>query len=239
MAAATATTTADDERYRQRVVAHIDLDCFFVQVERMRRPHLKALPIAVFQHQDIISVSYEARALGVRKHDNTQQVACKHPNVTLVSVAKEEGTSKVSYKSYAATSDAVVAILKRYSDRVEKASIDEAFIELGDHQASTSTSTTSTCSSTPHTLDDCDGGWHGQVIGLDGRVGGAPLLPLPSEQLLKQAASVCMVGSSAVESIQAIVQCYGITCCCCCCCCCCWSGYAFFTSASNEISCTS
>jgi nucleotidyltransferase/DNA polymerase involved in DNA repair len=39
----------------------VDIDCFFVQIERHDNPLLVGAPVAVQQHQDVISVSYEAR----------------------------------------------------------------------------------------------------------------------------------------------------------------------------------
>jgi divalent metal cation (Fe/Co/Zn/Cd) transporter len=35
--------------HSNRVVAHIDLDCFYVQVERSHNPDLKGKPVAVVQ----------------------------------------------------------------------------------------------------------------------------------------------------------------------------------------------
>jgi divalent metal cation (Fe/Co/Zn/Cd) transporter len=35
--------------HASRVVAHIDLDCFYVQVERSHNPDLKGKPVAVVQ----------------------------------------------------------------------------------------------------------------------------------------------------------------------------------------------
>lgn len=191
-----------------RVVAHFDLDSFFVQVERMRRPHLRDKPIAVYQHSDIICVSYEARKLGLRKHDHPQHAANAFPSVVLVSIAKEEGTSKVSYKTYADTSDAVLAILRRYSERVEKASIDEAFIEFSPsilhRDAKASTTTIAAIGTQTHGAGDELGtqgaspidlsqaaAWDGQV--LDGHGIGEPSILLPSEVLFKRAAATCHV----------------------------------------------
>lgn len=42
--------------------------------------------MAVQQHADIIAVSYEARALGVRKHMPTATIRREHPSVKLVHV---------------------------------------------------------------------------------------------------------------------------------------------------------
>ncbi|CAB1097214.1 unnamed protein product [Ectocarpus sp. CCAP 1310/34] len=69
-----------------RVVLHIDLDAFFVQVERSLNPTLVGKPMVVQQHADIIAVSYEARALGVRKHMPTATIRREHPSVKLVHV---------------------------------------------------------------------------------------------------------------------------------------------------------
>lgn len=42
--------------------------------------------MVVQQHADIIAVSYEARALGVRKHMPTATIRREHPSVKLVHV---------------------------------------------------------------------------------------------------------------------------------------------------------
>jgi len=87
-----------------RVVAHLDLDCFFVQVETQKNPTLRNKPgivdyfalffpnslflVAVQQHQDIISVSYEARALGVLKHMTPKEAQDVCPELNLVHVQR-------------------------------------------------------------------------------------------------------------------------------------------------------
>jgi len=87
-----------------RVVAHLDLDCFFVQVETQKNPTLRNKPgivdyfciicliqnseVAVQQHQDIISVSYEARALGVLKHMTPKEAQDICPELNLVHVQR-------------------------------------------------------------------------------------------------------------------------------------------------------
>ena len=58
---------------RQRVIFHVDLDCFFAAVATRDRPELRGLPVAVCwsgggatSQSEISSASYEARAKGVR-----------------------------------------------------------------------------------------------------------------------------------------------------------------------------
>lgn len=69
---------------------HVDVDSFFAQVEQLRNPALQGLPIAVQQHQDIIAANHAAKAAGVRKHMEPQQVgdvllpaACRSPSLLL------------------------------------------------------------------------------------------------------------------------------------------------------------
>ncbi|NXA32710.1 POLH polymerase, partial [Eudromia elegans] len=59
-------------RGQERVVALVDMDCFFMQVEQRLDPQLRGRPCAVVQYKKwqgggIIAVSYEARAFGVAR----------------------------------------------------------------------------------------------------------------------------------------------------------------------------
>lgn len=44
-----------------RVVASVDLDCFYAQCEEIRRPELKGLPIGVQQKHIVVTSNYTAR----------------------------------------------------------------------------------------------------------------------------------------------------------------------------------
>ncbi|KAL6041902.1 N-acetyltransferase eso1 [Balamuthia mandrillaris] len=115
-----------------RVVAHLDMDCFFVQVERQQRRELMGKPVAVQQHDDLISVSYEARALGVKKHMSPSEALNVCPDLVLVHVRRNAGTSKVTYEDYHNASAALLALVKELLPLavVEKASIDDLYIDL-------------------------------------------------------------------------------------------------------------
>ena len=72
---------------RDRVIVLVDMDEFFLQVERQRQPSLRDESLlAMHQHGDIICVSHAARAQGVLKHSLAVNVRRSHPHVRLVSV---------------------------------------------------------------------------------------------------------------------------------------------------------
>jgi DNA polymerase eta len=97
-------------------------------------PLLKGRPVAVHQHEDIISVSYEARALGVKKHMTpAEAVAVSNDAVVLVPMQTDHG-SKVSYRVYREASARVLEAAKSCSFLTtavfEKASIDEFYVDV-------------------------------------------------------------------------------------------------------------
>jgi DNA polymerase IV len=104
---------------------HVDMDAFFVAVEELLNPALRGKPVAVGGSPDgrgvVASASYEARRFGVRSAMSSYQAKKICPNLIFVSA---------HYDEYANYSDAVAAILERYSPNVEWASIDEAYVNL-------------------------------------------------------------------------------------------------------------
>ncbi len=72
-----------------RVVALIDMDCFYCQVEARQDPSLRGKPSAVVQYNTwkgggIIAVNYEARAFGVTRNMRGQEAKEKCPDIKLV-----------------------------------------------------------------------------------------------------------------------------------------------------------
>ncbi|KAG8534449.1 hypothetical protein GDO81_019508, partial [Engystomops pustulosus] len=119
---------------QQRVVALVDMDCFYVQVEQRLRPELKNKPVVVAQYKTwrgggIIAVSYEARAFGVTRNmfANDAKKLCAELEVARVS----ESHGKADLTKYREASVEVMEIMSRFAV-VERASIDEAYIDLTD-----------------------------------------------------------------------------------------------------------
>ena len=55
-----------------RVVIHVDMDCFYAQVEHRRLKVPLSQPLAVQQWEGLIAVNYAARAKGVTRHMRVQ-----------------------------------------------------------------------------------------------------------------------------------------------------------------------
>ncbi len=108
-----------------KVIAHIDLDCFFVSVERVFHPELKGKPVIVSGNPEgrgvVSSASYEARAFGVRSAMPIQRARKCCPEAIVL---------PVRMGAYAEFSEKVFELLRDFSPLVEEASIDEAYLDL-------------------------------------------------------------------------------------------------------------
>ncbi|KAJ0167867.1 N-acetyltransferase eso1 [Colletotrichum tanaceti] len=133
-----------------RVIAHVDLDAFYAQCEMVRLGIPKDQPLAVQQWQGLIAVNYPAREHGIGRHCTLTDARKLCPTLVAQHVATwREGDEKWAYRDDAAAniqSDKVsldpyrlecrkiLAVIKESlpSDlqRVEKASIDEVFLDL-------------------------------------------------------------------------------------------------------------
>ncbi|XP_053315367.1 DNA polymerase eta [Spea bombifrons] len=118
----------------ERVVALVDMDCFYVQVEQRLKPELKNKPVAVVQYKTwkgggIIAVSYEARAFGVTRNMYADDAKKLCADLQLARVRESRGKADLS--KYREASVEVMEIMSRFAV-VERASIDEAYIDLTD-----------------------------------------------------------------------------------------------------------
>ena len=106
-----------------RVIMHLDMDAFFVNVELLENPALRGEPIIVAPlspRSVVCSASYEARAHGVHSGMPLSRARNLSPNATVLPLRGD-------YRYY---SRAVMAILNDLSPYVEQVSVDEAFVDL-------------------------------------------------------------------------------------------------------------
>ncbi|XP_051471474.1 DNA polymerase eta isoform X2 [Apus apus] len=119
-------------RGRERVVALVDMDCFFMQVEQRLDPQLRGRPCAVVQYTrwqggGVIAVSYEARAFGVSRGMWAAEARALCPELALARVPQARG--KADLTRYREASTEVMQVLSRFA-AIERASIDEAYLDL-------------------------------------------------------------------------------------------------------------
>ncbi len=110
-----------------RTIAHVDMDAFYVAVELLRRPELRGKPVIVATGADpnargvVMTASYEARKYGVHSALPLAIANRRCPQAVLVPSDME---------LYRRASKRVMEILAAYSDRVEVAGLDEAYLDL-------------------------------------------------------------------------------------------------------------
>ena len=118
-----------------RIVALIDMDCFYCQVESRLDPTLKGKPMAVVQYNTwkgggIIAVNYEARAFGVTRQMRGDEAKKKCEDIILIKVPEVRG--KADLTKYRDAGKEVIEVLLEFGSIVERASIDEAYLDLSE-----------------------------------------------------------------------------------------------------------
>ena len=106
-------------------VLHVDIDAFFAAVEVMLNPSLKGKPVIIGGMPDergvVSTASYEARKYGVHSGMALRTAGQKCPHGIFL---------RGRFHVYSQTSEKFMEILRRFSPRVDVASIDEAYVDL-------------------------------------------------------------------------------------------------------------
>ncbi len=107
----------------QRIIAHFDLDSFFVSVEILNNPSLKGKPVIVggSERGVVAACSYEARKFGIHSAMPSAKAKQLCPQAIFVSGTRGE---------YSRYSRWVTQIIADKAPLFEKASIDEFYIDL-------------------------------------------------------------------------------------------------------------
>jgi len=106
-------------------IAHLDMDAFFVEVERLRNPALIGKPVlvgGVGNRSVVASASYEARRRGVRSGMPMAHARRLVPHGVVVAP---------DHSSYREESNRVFEILEGFTPFIESVSVDEAFLDIG------------------------------------------------------------------------------------------------------------
>ncbi len=110
-----------------RCILHCDLNNFFASVEMLSKPELRNVPMAVSgdpntRHGIILAKNEIAKKkYGIYTPETVYSALKKCPNLVLV---------KPHFSEYKKYSDLVNEVYLKYTDRVEKFSIDESFLDV-------------------------------------------------------------------------------------------------------------
>jgi DNA polymerase-4 len=110
---------------RRRSILHLDLQPFFVSVERGLDPGLRQRPVVIGGRPDgsgvVAAASHEARAAGVREGQPLAAARRACPEAVFLPGDLE---------AYARVSQDVTSLLLAFSRRIERPSADEAYLDL-------------------------------------------------------------------------------------------------------------
>lgn len=107
----------------ERAIVHMDMDTFFVSCERLSNVQLKGIPIIIGggDRGVVASCSYEARYFGVRS---------AMPIKMALRLCPEAKVIKGDMELYSKLSHTITEIIEEKAPVVEKASIDEHYLDL-------------------------------------------------------------------------------------------------------------
>ena len=106
-----------------RTIIHVDIDCFYAQVEMIRNPELRNLPLGIQQKHIVVTCNYVARKRGIKKLSYISDAKKKCPDLVLVN-----GEDLTTYREF---SGKVHSLLSRdFTPLVEKLGMDENFLDV-------------------------------------------------------------------------------------------------------------
>lgn len=112
----------DSDSDHSRSIIHIDIDCFYAQVEMLRNPELRSVPLGIQQKNIVVTCNYTAREYGVQKCMLISDALKACPNLKLV--------NGEDLHDYRAASNKIFALLQHWKCPVEKLGMDENYIDV-------------------------------------------------------------------------------------------------------------
>ncbi|XP_014487412.1 PREDICTED: DNA polymerase iota [Dinoponera quadriceps] len=105
-----------------RTIIHLDVDCFYAQVEMLRHPEFEGKPLGVQQKNIVVTSNYLAREYGVKKCMQVQEALRLCPGLVLVN-----GEDLTNYRHY---STKISEILHQFTPLVERLGFDDNFLDV-------------------------------------------------------------------------------------------------------------
>jgi DNA polymerase IV (DinB-like DNA polymerase) len=125
----------------ERVICHVDMDCFYAACERLREPELRGEPVVVGMgyepgepHGAVATASYEARSHGIESAQGIETALERLPRAEDIENPEEVAAvgkyCPVDMELYETVSEDVRAVLHDCADTVRAVSIDEAYLDV-------------------------------------------------------------------------------------------------------------
>ena len=113
-----------------RVIAHIDMNCFYASVEEKYNPELRGKPLAIAgtvktRYGIIVTSNYEARKLGIKTTMRVGDARKICPTIKFLQPDMEK---------YQRESKLIFDLIREYTAKVEVVSVDEAYIDLSEFE---------------------------------------------------------------------------------------------------------
>lgn len=113
-------------------IIHVDMDCFYAQVEMRDNPSLKNKPLAIGGLPGTRSVlctsNYVARKFGVKSAMPTDYAVKLCPGLVVL---------PPNFRKYSEASEIIQSVFHKYSPLVEPLSLDEAYLDVSDTENAT------------------------------------------------------------------------------------------------------
>ncbi|GEN51386.1 DNA polymerase IV [Alkalibacterium pelagium] len=118
----------EPKRDTSRKIIHIDMDAFYASVEVRENPSLAGKPVIIARHPKetggrgvVATASYEARTYGIHSAMSAQKAYELCPNGVFI---------RPNFELYRETSKQMHNIFRRYTDKIQPLSLDEAYLDV-------------------------------------------------------------------------------------------------------------
>ena len=108
-----------------RTIIHVDIDCFYAQVEMIRNPNLRNVPLGIQQKHIVVTCNYIARERGVTKLSFIADAKKKCPDLVLVN-----GEDLTVYREFSGKVHSLLT--QEFTPLVERLGMDENFLDVTD-----------------------------------------------------------------------------------------------------------
>ena len=110
----------------ERIILHCDINHCYAQIEEMKKPLLKDIPMAVGGHEEerhgiILAKNLHCKKYNIKTGESLREAYKKCPNLLII---------PPNFDDYIYYTEQVKNIYREYSDRVESFGLDEAWVDI-------------------------------------------------------------------------------------------------------------